>query len=284
MRGRETGDTWARRALRSLLVALVPVLVFLGVLGVAPFSNWSLNSVMLALLVLASLFLRFEKGDYGSREVAVVGALAAAGAAGRVLFAALPGVQPATFVAVLSGFVLGEESGFLVGSLIALLSNLFLGHGPWTPWQMLAWGMSGVSGGALSRLLRGKIRMAPIAVLTTFWGFLFGWILNLWYWLSFIYPSSLASYVATCAASFWFDLMHAAGNLVFVLVLGRSVAVMLQRYRDRCRYHYMEETWVEAAEQLAAVEGSGGKEEMAPAGTAFEVMEHNAGRGLGDCR
>ncbi len=229
----------ALRALRYLSIFAMFFVIYLGVRDVVPFSRWSVNSLLLALLLLLVLFLRYEEKDFGAREVAVVGALAAVGAAGRVIFAAVPGLQPATFLVVLSGYVLGEESGFLVGALIALLSNIFLGHGPWTPWQMVGWGLAGFSGGLLSRLFRGKVRALPLALLACVWGFLFGWIMNLWFWLSFIYPLSWASYVATCAASFWFDLLHATGNLAFSLVLCRPMAEMLLRYRERMEFRYL---------------------------------------------
>jgi len=43
------------------------------------------------------------------------------------------------FLVVITGFVLGSRAGFLVGAMTPLISNFFIGHGPWTPWQMLAW-------------------------------------------------------------------------------------------------------------------------------------------------
>ncbi|MBC7253794.1 MAG: ECF transporter S component [Actinobacteria bacterium] len=236
-----TFGQWVPRALRRLLTACMFAFIFLGIRGVAPFSRWSLNSLFLALVLLVILFLRFEEREYGAREVAAVGALAAVGAAGRVFFAALPGVQPATFLAVLTGYAMGAETGFLAGALIALLSNIFLGHGPWTPWQMLAWGLAGASGGLLGAFRRPKSLLAAAAILVTSWGFIFGWLMNLWFWLSFVYPLNWTSYIATCSTSFWFDLFHAAGNLVFVLALWRPMAEMLRRYRERFRFRYLGE-------------------------------------------
>ena len=230
------------RFVRYVLVAAAALLVYLGVEGVPPFDNWSLNSLFLAVIILAVLFLGFERGDYGAREIAVVGALAAVGAAGRVLFAAVPGVQPATFIAVLAGYIFGAEPGFMVGALIALLSNIFLGQGPWTPWQMLAWGLAGASGGILAAAMKGKVKVVPIAVLCTAWGFLFGWMMNFWFWLSFVYPLTLKSYLAANLTSFWFDFFHAAGNLVFALLLTRPVSVMLLRFRARFSIEYVPET------------------------------------------
>lgn len=235
------------RWLRYALAAAAALLAYLGVAGVPPFDNWSVNALGLAVMALAVLFLRFEEGGYGSREVAVVGALAALAAAGRVLFAAVPGVQPATFVAVLAGYVFGAEPGFMVGALAALLSNIFLGQGPWTPWQMLAWGLAGASGGLLGAVTRRRVAVLPIAILCVAWGFLFGWMMNFWFWLSFVYPLTLRSYLTANLASFWFDFFHAAGNLLFAIFLTAPVATMLLRFRERFDVRYIAEDSAGAA-------------------------------------
>ena len=229
------------RILRYVLLVLAAVFVYLGVSGVTPFDNWSLSSLCLALLALAVLFIRFEEGEYGSREVAVVGALAAVAAAGRVLFAAVPGVQPATFIVIMAGYVFGAEPGFMVGALTALLSNIFLGQGPWTPWQMLAWGLAGASGGLLAAVMKRRLRVTPIAVLCTAWGFLFGWMMNFWFWLSFVYPLTFKSYITANLTSLWFDLFHALGNLLFAVFLTAPVAAMLMRFRERFDVEYVVE-------------------------------------------
>ncbi len=221
------------RYARYALLCLAAALVFLGVKGVPPFDGWSLDSLLLAAILLAVLFIRFEEGGYGSREVAVVGALAAAGAAGRVLFAAVPGVQPATFIALAAGHVFGAETGFMTGALIALLSNLFLGHGPWTPWQMLAWGGAGAAGALTAWPRSERARLRAVRATCTVWGFIFGWFMNLWFWLSFVQPLTPRSYMAACVSSFWFDFFHAAGNLLFSTVLARPVITTLSRFHAR---------------------------------------------------
>ncbi|MBN2027848.1 MAG: ECF transporter S component [Actinobacteria bacterium] len=243
------------RFVKYALLALAGLLVYLGIAGIAPFVNWSMNSLFLAVIILAVLFLRYEEGEFGSREVAVVGALAAVAAAGRVLFAAVPSVQPATFIIILAGYVFGSEPGFMVGALTALLSNIFLGQGPWTPWQMLAWGLAGASGGVLAAVLKKRVRIMPIAALCTVWGFLFGWMMNFWFWLSFVYPLTLRSFMTANLTSFWFDLFHAVGNLLFAIFLTTPVATMLLRFRERFAVEYMAESEPDAHRPLLSDTG-----------------------------
>ena len=86
--------------------------------------------------------------------LALVATLAALAALGRVAFAPLPNVKPTTDIVLLAGFALGGAPGFAVGAVAALASNLVFGQGPWTPWQMAAWGLCGVFGAALGRRQR----------------------------------------------------------------------------------------------------------------------------------
>ena len=90
----------------------------------------------------------------------MIATLGATAAAGRVLFAAIPGVQPVTVMTVAAGAALGARSGFAVGALAAFVSNFFLGQGTWTPWQMLGWGACGVAGALAPKLLRRRFALA----------------------------------------------------------------------------------------------------------------------------
>lgn len=83
--------------------------------------------------------------------------LAALAAAGRILFAPIPDFKPVSAIAIIAGVVFGRKSGFMVGALAALASNFFFGQGPWTPWQMYAWGLVGYG----ARLLAAIPAKAP---------------------------------------------------------------------------------------------------------------------------
>src|SRR6266550_4222922 len=157
--------------------------------------------------------------------------LAAAAAGGRVLFAAIPGVQPVTVIAVAAGAALGARAGFGVGALAALVSNFFLGQGPWTPWQMLAWGGCGVVGALAAPLVRRRV---PFALLCFVLGFAFSGLMDVWEWYSF-YPHTWAALTVQLGRGFWFDAAHAIGNVVIALVAGPELRRLLERFGRRLR-------------------------------------------------
>lgn len=191
-------------------VAALPALLTLWLDG-----SYLLLSMSALGLSLLPFFLRFELRQVRAEEVILMGVLAAFAAISRVPFAALPSVQPTSFVIIMVGRTFGRETGFLVGGLAAVVSNLFLGQGPWTPWQMLAWGLMGYSAG----LLQGQRFMArrwPWPVFGFLWGFFFGWIMNVWHVLGFLGGGTWSVWAAAYAASFPFDLNHALANVLFL--------------------------------------------------------------------
>jgi energy-coupling factor transport system substrate-specific component len=185
--------------------------------------------VAVALLVAGAAWL--DPGLGASKTLALVATLAAAAAGGRVLFAAVPGVQPVTVIAVAAGAALGARAGFGVGALAALVSNFFLGQGPWTPWQMLAWGGCGVVGALAAPLVRRRL---PFAFLCFVLGFAFSGLMDVWEWYSF-YPHTWAAITVQLGRGFWFDMAHAVGNVVIALVAGPELRRLLERYGRRLR-------------------------------------------------
>ena len=190
----------------------------------------------LALLLLAAALLVagaawLDPGLGASKTLTLVATLAAAAAGGRVLFAAVPGVQPVTVIAVAAGAALGARAGFGIGALAALASNFFLGQGPWTPWQMLAWGGCGVVGALAAPRVRRRV---PFALLCFVLGFAFSGLMDVWEWYSF-YPHTWAALTVQLGRGFWFDAAHALGNVVIALVAGPELRRLLDRYGRRLR-------------------------------------------------
>jgi energy-coupling factor transport system substrate-specific component len=102
---------------------------------------------------------------------------------------------------------------------------------------MICWGAMGATCG-----IYGKVAVRPsrgILMLIGFgWGFIFGWIMNISYWISFVYPLNLQSFILTQASSFWFDLLHASGNVFFIYFMGKDIINILNRFKKRLTVEY----------------------------------------------
>lgn len=149
----------------------------------------------------------------------MVAILIALAVIGRVPFAFIPGFQAASTVIILSGYTLGPDLGFVIGATTALASNMFLGQGPWTPWQMFAWGLMGV-GASFFATMKSKHAYPALIVYGGLAGFIYGWIMDLWYVLVYVHPLTPKSAFLGFAASFFpFDSFHAISNVVLVAAL-----------------------------------------------------------------
>jgi energy-coupling factor transport system substrate-specific component len=187
--------------------------------------------LLAAFAVLAAGFAWLERGTISARDLTLVATLGGLAAAGRVLFAPIPSVQPVTVLVAASGVALGPKRGFAVGAVAALASNFFLGQGPHTPWQMLAWGGCGLLGGLLRPLLRRRLAFAAFVVAL---GFAFGAAMDVWLWYAF-YPHTEAALLARLAAGIPFNVAHASGNLVLALAAGPELRRVLERFARRSR-------------------------------------------------
>ena len=187
--------------------------------------------LLAAFAVVAAGFAWLEGGTVSARDLTLVATLGGLAAAGRVLFAPVPGVQPVTVIVAAAGVALGPRRGFAVGALAAIASNFFLGQGPHTPWQMLAWGGCGLLAGLARPLLRRRLVFAAFALLI---GFAFGTLMDVWLWLAF-YPHTEAALAARLAAGVPFNVAHAAGNVALALVAGPELRRVLERFERRSR-------------------------------------------------
>ncbi len=240
-----TPDAASRQARTPRATLVVAVLAPAAALAIGSFARVDVGALLLWLGATEVFILYGLAGSAGltTKEIAVVSSLAALAAAGRAAFAGIPSVQPATVVIALAGLVFGPRAGFMVGATTALASNFFLGHGPWTIWQMAAWGMVGVTAGWLRPLVLrqrdgGRVRWT-LAAFAGLWGLAFGQLMNLWFWLAFIQVHTWQSYVAVQLASLWFDVAHAAGNVVFALAFGPAALKILTRFHRRFMVTYV---------------------------------------------
>ena len=188
-------------------------------------------TLLAAVAVLVAGFAWLEGGTVSARDLTLVATLGGLAAAGRVLFAPVPSVQPVTVIVAAAGVALGPRRGFAVGALAAIASNFFLGQGPHTPWQMLAWGGCGVAGALAAGLIRRRWAFAALCFAL---GFAFSSAMDLWHWYSF-WPHTWEALTVVYARGVWFSAAHAVGNVVFALAIGPELRRLLERYGRRLR-------------------------------------------------
>ena len=135
------------------LLVLIPGTLLLG--SKLPGRWYYLTSTLVILETMLPFFLLFESRKPQARELVTIAVLSAMAAVSRVAFAFLPGFKPVTAIVMITGIAFGAEAGFLTGAVSAFASNFFYSQGPWTPWQMMAYGVGGFLAGLIFRR-RGK--------------------------------------------------------------------------------------------------------------------------------
>ena len=216
--------------------------------------TWQTSPFVVLALVLLAGFGWYERRRPPAKVIALVAALAALAVVGRLAFAAIPNVKPTTDIVLFAGSALGPVPGFMVGAVTALVSNVFLGHGPWTVWQMVAWGGVGVGGALLARAAgRRELGRVSLAIACGVAGLAFGAFMDVYQW-TLAAEQTLPTYLTVSGSSLAYNLAHALGNVVFCLLIGPVFIRALRRYRRR-----FEVSWAPPAR-------------TAPAGAAAAVL------------
>jgi energy-coupling factor transport system substrate-specific component len=210
--------------------------------------SWPLASFTLVGFVLLVGWLAYERARPSARMVAVVATLAAVAALGRDAFVALPDVKPITAVTLVVGYALGPLPGFSVGAVGMLASNVMLGQGTYTPWQMAAWGLVGLIGAALGRLSGRRLGRLPLALACAFTALLAKEIMNVYTW-TLGATHTPAAFLLVAGAGLPFDVTDVVASFLFGLAFAPELARVLARVRSR-----MDIRW----EPVTTARGGGG--------------------------
>lgn len=199
-----------------LILLLIPLTLFVGEAYLTGKKYY-----FIALLVLFEcmipFFLIFESRKPQARELAVIAVLCAIAIAGRAAFFMLPQFKPVLALTILAGVAFGGETGFLVGALTMLASNMLFSQGPWTPWQMFAMGVAGFLAGALYRkglLLRNRGSLCVFGALAAI--VVYGGIMNISSALLGANEISWKIILTYCVTGFPMDCVHAAATWLFL--------------------------------------------------------------------
>ena len=142
----------------AIMVLLVPLAV---VLFTRLKQSFYLSGLTIIVLTIAAFFLHFESRKPQARELVLLAVLCALAVASRAAFGFVPHFQPMLAIVLLTGIAFGPEAGFLCGAISGFASNFIFGQGPWTPWQMFAYGIGGMLAGLFA--LCGILKKSPRA-------------------------------------------------------------------------------------------------------------------------
>jgi energy-coupling factor transport system substrate-specific component len=206
--------------------------------------------VALLPLLLGIVVAEIADGGLDAKAVALLGVLAACGAALRMPSGGAAGFEPIFFLLIPAGRVFGRGFGFVLGAVTLFASALITGGvGPWLPFQMFGAAWVGFFAGCLPRC-GGRRELGLMAAYGLVAGLVYGLLLNLWFWpfgtgtggsLGFVpgggFGENLRRFWAFhLATSLGFDIPRALTNAVLVLAAGRPVLLALRRAARRAAF------------------------------------------------
>ncbi len=214
-----------------MILLAIPLTIFLGVKFLDD-RKYYFISLMIIFETILPFVMVFEGRKPKARELVIISTLCGIAVAGRAAFFMIPQFKPVVAIVIISGVCFGAESGFLVGALSAFVSNLFFGQGPWTPWQMFAFGIIGFVSGILYNkkiLGKSKISMSIFGFLATL--VFYGGIMNTSYVFQAQGQPGLAMFATVAISGLPFDLIHSVSTAVFLLFISDVMIDKLERIK-----------------------------------------------------
>lgn len=221
----------AKKVIKYLCVFLVaPLIVLWGVFFLGD-RKYAFVSLALSVVACIPFFVSFEKGKNDARRIVIIAVMTALSVAGRFVFAPIPFFKPVTAIVIITAIYLGAEAGFITGAFSAVVSNFYFGQGPWTPFQMFAWGLIGFLAGLLAkRLLESKVLLIIFGALS---GVVFSFIMDVWTTLWADGTFNIARFIASITTAAPFTVVYMVSNVIFLLLLTKPIGRKLQRLKTK---------------------------------------------------
>lgn len=218
-------------AAAAMILLLIPITIFFGVYYLGG-RKYYFIALLILLETMLPFALVFEGRKPQARELVVIAVLCALGVAGRAAFFMLPEFKPVVAMVIIAGVAFGGESGFLVGAMTMLASNVMFSQGPWTPWQMFAMGIIGFLAGVLFRkgwLRRSRVSLCIFGALASV--VIYGGIMNpaaALMWAHTLDPKVILTYYIS---GFPVDLVRSAGTVFFLWFAAEPMLEKLDRIK-----------------------------------------------------
>ena len=212
----------------SLFFLAIPLTI---VLGVVLFKDRQYSFISMSIVILSCIpfFMSFERKENTTKELVLLAALVAVSVTGRFVFSPIPHFKPVTAIVIIAGIYFGYEFGFLCGALSAVISNFIFGQGPWTPFQMFAWGMVGLFAGLLSKpLIKNRVLLLIYGALA---GCIYSCLMDIWTTLQMDGIFNLNRYLAAIITAIPTMIIYVISNVIFLFFLAKPIGDMLQRIK-----------------------------------------------------
>ena len=217
-----------------IMLVLIPAVIFFGIFFLNDRSNIFIGLCIITLAMVPFLTI-FEDMRPDARILLVIAVMSTLAVVGRMAFFMVPQFKPVAAIVIIAGIGLGPEAGFLTGAVSAFVSNFFYGQGPWTPWQMFAFGIIGFLGGVLfhkkKAVQKRKILLCIYGGAATL--IIYGLIMDTASVLNFSRGFSWEILLASYISGFPFNVIHAVSTVIFLFVLAGPIEKKLDRIQKK---------------------------------------------------
>ena len=216
-----------------LSLLLIPLCIFLGMKFIHERPYYYI-SIAIILLSIIPFIVMFEGRKPQARELVTIAVLCTIGVIGKIAFYMIPQFKPTVAIIIISAMALGSQRGFLIGVITAFVSNIFLGQGPWMPWQMFACGLIGFISGFMYKKEALPKTTVPICI--------FGFLITLLIYGGIMNPAalimandtiSMSTLAAYYISGIPYDIIHAASTVIFLIVLAKPMLTKLDRVKKK---------------------------------------------------
>lgn len=202
----------------------IPLAVLISIMAFGKV-HYLLISLIVAALAVLLFIAGFEKKQVGSRRLVLAAVMTALCIVGRFI----PFFKPITAITVIAALYLGGQTAFLIGAISALLSNFYFGQGPWTPFQMMAFGLIGLIAGYISDILiKHKSLLLLYAVIS---GVIYSLIMDVWTVVWYSGGLDITLYLSAALTALPHTLMYAVSNFLFLWFLAKPFGEKLERIK-----------------------------------------------------
>lgn len=214
------------------MTLIIPAIIVFGMVQWDG-KKYYIISMTIIILSLIPFALMYERRRPQARELVLVAVMAALAVAGRAAFYMVPQFKPSLAIVIITGISLGGNAGFICGALSAFVSNMIFGQGPWTPWQMFAFGIIGFLAGIFFN--EKSVKKHEMLWISIFGGtsafFIYGLIMDTASVFMLGSESTFGAFLAMFASGLVFNAIHAAATVVFLMLLGKPMLKKLRRVK-----------------------------------------------------